>query len=59
MRNLIALLMILTPLAALAEEWKATNKFKPDPRNGAQQAYEGPHVPEMLTEEDWQAFLGE
>ena len=57
MRNLATLLMIILPLAAAAEEWKATNKFTPDPRNEAGQSFEGPHVPEILTEEHWKKVV--
>ena len=48
---------MLLPLAAAAEDWKATNTFAPDPRNEAEQSFEGPHVPEILTEADWQKVV--
>lgn len=58
MRNLLACLMIaLLPGLAAAEEMKTTNRFAPDPRNTEKEHFEGPHVPEILTEDHWETVV--
>ena len=48
---------VMVSTLALAEEMKTTNRFTPDPRNEEKQSFEGPHVPEILTEEHWKTVV--
>lgn len=50
-------LLILVPAFAQADILPNTNKFKADPRNTEAENWEGPHVPEILTEGDWEKVV--
>ncbi|MFP6581734.1 MAG: bacillithiol system redox-active protein YtxJ [Candidatus Hydrogenedentota bacterium] len=50
-------LLILVPTFAQADILPNTNKFKSDPRNVEGENWEGPHVPEIMTEGDWKKVI--